>query len=86
MSRTKKSKAVPVVVILTILVAALAVVCFLINPLVIQPQKDAIAKANADAKAEVEERNRQAEAEYKARISELESQEKCPGEPQLARP
>ena len=58
MSRTKKSKAVPVVVILTILVAALAVVCFLINPLVIQPQKDAIAKANADAKAEVEERKR----------------------------
>ena len=81
MSRTKKSKAVPVVVILTILVAALAVVCFLINPLVIQPQKDAIAKANADAKAEVEERNRQAEAEYKARISELESQANQPVNP-----
>ena len=81
MSRTKKSKAVPVVVILTILVAALAVVCFLINPLVIQPQKDAIAKANADAKAEVEERNRQAEAEYKARISELESQANVPVNP-----
>ena len=81
MSRTKKSKAVPVVVILTILIAALAVVCFLINPLVIQPQKDAIAKANADAKAEVEERNRQAEAEYKARISELESQANVPVNP-----
>ena len=67
--------------ILTILVAALAVVCFLINPLVIQPQKDAIAKANADAKAEVEERNRQAEAEYKARISELESQANQPVNP-----
>ena len=80
-SRTKKSKAVPVVVILTILIAALAVVCFLINPLVIQPQKDAIAKANADAKAEVEERNRQAEAEYKARISELESQANQPVNP-----
>ena len=81
MSRTKKSKAVPVVAVLTILIAALAVVCFLINPLVIQPQKDAIAKANADAKAEVEERNRQAEAEYKARISELESQANQPVNP-----
>ena len=80
-SRTKKSKAVPVVAILAFLVAALAVVCFLINPLVIQPQKDAIAKANADAKAEVEERNRQAEAEYKARISELESQANQPVNP-----
>ena len=80
-SRTKKSKAVPVVAILAFLVAALAVVCFLINPLVIQPQKDAIAKANAEAKAEVEERNRQAEAEYKARISELESQANQPVNP-----
>ena len=80
-SRTKKSKAVPVVVILTILVAALAVVCFLINPLVIQPQKDAIAKANREAKAAVEEKNRQAEAEYQARIAELESEAKKPANP-----
>ncbi|MBR3333101.1 MAG: M15 family metallopeptidase [Clostridia bacterium] len=81
MSRTKKSKAVPVVAVLTFLIAALAVVCFLINPLVIQPQKDAIAKSNAEAKAAVEERNRQAEAEYKARISELESQANVPVNP-----
>jgi D-alanyl-D-alanine carboxypeptidase len=82
LSRTKKkSKAVLVVAILTFLIAALAVVCFLINPLVIQPQKDAIAKANADAKAAVEERNRQAEAEYKARIAELESKAKTPTNP-----
>ena len=47
MSRTKKSKAVPIVAVLTFLIAALAVVCFLINPLVIQPQKEAIAKAIA---------------------------------------
>ena len=57
MSKRKKSKAVPIVAVLTILIAALAVLCFLINPLVIQPKKDAIAKANADAKAAVEERN-----------------------------
>ncbi len=82
LSRTKKkSKAVLVVAILTFLIAALAVVCFLINPLVIQPKKDAIAKANADAKAAVEERNRQAEAEYKARIAELESKAKTPTNP-----
>ena len=81
MSRTKKSKAVPIVAILTFLIAALAVLCFLINPLVIQPQKDAIAKANEEAKAAVEERNRQAEAEYMARISELESQANQPVNP-----
>ena len=82
MSRNKKkSKAVPIVAILTFLIAALAVLCFLINPLVIQPKKDAIAKANEEAKAAVEERNRQAEAEYMARISELESQANQPVNP-----
>ncbi len=81
MSRTKKSKAVPIVLVLTVLIAALAVLCFLINPLVIQPQKDAIAKANEEARAEVEERNRQSEAEYKALIAELESQSKKPTNP-----
>jgi len=81
LARTKKSKAVPVVAVLTFLIVALAVVCFLINPLVIQPQRDAIAKANSDARAAVEERNRQAEAEYKARIAELESQAAQPSNP-----
>ena len=81
MSKTKKSKAVPIVAVLAFLIAALAVVCFLINPLVIQPQKDAIAKANRDAKAEVEERNRQAEAEYQARIAEMESEAQKPTNP-----
>lgn len=81
MSKKKKSKAVPIVAVLTFLIAALAVVCFLINPLVIQPQKDAIAKANADAKAAVEKKNREIEAEYKARIAELESQANKPTNP-----
>ena len=81
MSRTKKSKAVPVVLILTILITALAVVCFLINPLVIQPRRDAIQKANEEAKAAAEQRNLQAEAEYKARIAELESQANIPTNP-----
>ena len=78
MSRAKKSKAVPVVAVLTFLIAALAVVCFLIHPLVIQPKRDAIAKANEEARTAVEERNRQAEAEYMARIAELESQAATP--------
>ena len=81
MSRTKKSKAVPVVTILTILIAALAVLCFLINPLVIQPQRDAIAKENEARRAEAEAKNRDIEAEYQARISELESQAKKPVNP-----
>jgi D-alanyl-D-alanine carboxypeptidase len=81
MSRQKKSKAVPVVIFLTILIAALAVLCFLIKPLVIEPQKAAIAKANADAKAAVEERNKKAEAEYKALIAEMESEYNKPTNP-----
>ena len=81
MSRTKKSKAVPVVTILTILFAALAVLCFLINPLVIQPQRDAIKKENEARRAEAEAKNRDIEAEYQARISELESQAKKPVNP-----
>ena len=82
MSRTKKkSKAVLTVAVLAFLFAALAVVCFLIKPMVTQPQRDQIAKANAEAKAEVEERNREAEAAYQARIAELESQASIPTNP-----
>ena len=62
MARTKKSKAVPVVAVLTLLIIAAAVVCFLIEPLVIEPQREAIRKANEAAKAEVENRNKEAEA------------------------
>ena len=81
MSRTKKSKAVPVVIVLTILIAALAILCFLIKPLVIEPQKDALAKANADARAAVEERNRQAEVQYQAKLAELEAKANEPTNP-----
>ena len=81
MSRTKKSKAVPVVAVLTFLIIALAAVCFLINPLVIQPQKDAIAKANENARTEVEERNRDTLARYNSTLAELESQSSHPTNP-----
>ena len=81
MARTKKSKAVPVVAILTFLIIAAAVVCFLINPLVIEPQREAIRKANEDAKAEVEKRNQEAEAKYASAIAEMESQASIPTNP-----
>ena len=81
MARTKKSKAVPVVAVLTLLIIAAAVVCFLIKPLVIEPQREAIRKANEAAKAEVENRNKEAEAKYASAIAELESQASIPTNP-----
>ena len=82
MARTKKkSKAVPIVAVLTLLNIAAAVVCFLINPLVIQPQRDAIRKANEAARAEVEARNKEAETKYASAIAELESQASVPTNP-----
>jgi len=73
--KRKKSKAVPVVIILTILVAALCAGCFLVKPLVIDPKRAAVAEANQKAAAEVEERNRKIMAEYQATLAELENQQ-----------
>ena len=81
MARTKKSKAVPIVTVLTLLIIAAAVVCFLIKPLVIEPQREAIRKANEAARAEVENRNKEAEAKYASAIAELESQASIPTNP-----
>jgi len=82
LSRTKKkSRAVLIVSLLAILILGLAAVCFLFEPLVAKPQRDAIAKANADARAAVEQRNREAEARYAAAIAELESQSSIPTNP-----
>ncbi len=81
MSRPKKSKAVPVVTAVFILIAVLAVICFLINPLVIKPQRDALREADARAKAEVEEANHLAEIEYQKELSELESKRNTPTYP-----
>ena len=86
MSRPKKSKAVPIVLVLTILIAALAVLCFLINPLVIQPKRDAIAKANEAAKAEVEQHNQEIMNQYQLRLSELEREANTPTYPDWPEP
>ena len=81
MSRAKKSKAVPIVLVITILLAVLAFVCFLINPLVIQPKKDAIDKAYEDAKAAVEEHNKQIDIEYQLQLSEAQAAYNNPENP-----
>ena len=81
MSRAKKSKAVPIVLVITILLAVLAVVCFLINPLVIQPKKDAIDKAYDEAKAAVEEHNKQIDIEYQLKLSEAQAAYNNPENP-----
>ena len=44
MSKRKKSKAVPVVLVITILVAALAAGCFLVKPLLTDPLRTASEK------------------------------------------
>ena len=82
MSRNqKKSKAVPIVTVLAILVIAAAAVCFLFDPLVAKPQREAIARENEAARAAVVERNQEAEARYAAAIAELESQASVPTNP-----
>ena len=77
----KKSKAVPIVTVLAILVIAAAAVCFLFDPLVAKPQREAIARENEAARAAVVERNQEAEARYAAAIAELESQASVPTNP-----
>ena len=73
--KRKKSKAVPVVAVITVLVAALCAACFLVKPLVIDPQRKAVDDANKKAQAEVEEKNREIMAEYQATLAELENKQ-----------
>ena len=72
--KRKKSKAVPVVLIITILVAALAAGCFLIKPLLTDPLRKASAEDFEKKKAEVTQQNQQIMAEYNAAILELQNQ------------
>ncbi len=81
MSRPKKSKAFLTVAIIAVIVIALAILCFLFNPLVVQPQRAAVAKANAEMKAEVEQRNQDAMTKYQVERSEWESETKTPTQP-----
>ena len=80
--KRKKSKAVPVVLLITVLVAALAAGCFLLKPLVTDPIRKASAASLAKQQNEVAGRNQQIMAEYNAAIQELKRQREVePGNP-----
>ena len=72
--KRKKSKAVPVVLIITILVAALAVGCFLVKPMITDPLRKSSAENLAKQQNEVIQQNQQIMAEYNAAILELENE------------
>ncbi len=74
MSRRKKSKAVPVVLIITVLVAALAAGCFLVKPLITDPIRKASAADLQKKQEEVTRQNQEIMAEYNAAILELTTQ------------
>jgi len=72
--KRKKSKAVPVVLIITVLMAALAAACFLLKPLFTDPIRQASAKDLAKQQDEVTRQNQEIRAEYDATILELQNQ------------
>ena len=72
--KRKKSKAVPVVLVITLLAAALAVGCFLVKPMVTDPIRKSSAEELARQQEEVAQRNREIQAEYDAAILELQNQ------------
>lgn len=72
--KRKKSKAVPVVLIITLLVAALAAGCFLVKPLLTDPIRKAATDELAKKQDQVAQENQQIMAEYSAAIQELKNQ------------
>ena len=74
MSRSrKKSKAVPVVTVIFILVAALCAACFLF-PQYVAKQEESAAADLERRQEEVIARNQEVEATYAARLAEMENQ------------
>ena len=74
MSRRKKSKAVPVVLLIAVLAAALAAGCFLLKPLVTDPIRQASAANLAKQQEEVVRENQEIMAQYNAAILELQNE------------
>lgn len=72
--KRKKSKAVPVVLIITILAAAIAAGCFLVRPMITDPLRKASADDLAKRQAEVVRKNQEIQAEYEATILDLQNQ------------
>ncbi len=68
--KRKKSKAVPVVIVLTVLLAALCIGCFYAGTMLETRRAEILSRAQA----EVEERNAQARQEYAAAMAEFEQQ------------
>ena len=71
--KQKKSKAVPIVLVIFLLFAAIAAGLFLVRPMLLDPIEQT-AKAEFDrTTAEVQQRNQDIMAEYRATILELEN-------------
>ena len=70
----KKSKAVPLVLVITILVAALAVGCFLVKPMITDPLRKSSADNLVKQQNEAVAQNQEIMAEYNAAILELQNQ------------
>ena len=84
MSRRKKSKAVPVVLIITILAAALGIGCFVWNAIQEDNQSkaaDRIEQKYLQDVASVEAENARIMAEYNALILDMKNQAKTPSNP-----
>ena len=73
--KKKKSKAVPVVLVITFVMAALAAACFLLKPLFTDPIRKASANDLAKQQEEVTRQNQEIRAEYEATILELQNQQ-----------
>ena len=80
--KRKKSKAVPVVLVITLLAAALAAGCFLVKPLLTDPIRKASTADLEKRQAQVAQENQQIMADYTAAIQDLQNQRnKDPGNP-----
>ena len=70
----KKSKAVPIVLVVFVVMAALAAACFLLKPMVTDPLRKTSADNLAKQQADVVRQNQEIQAEYEATILELQNQ------------
>ena len=74
--KRKKSKAVPVVLVIALLTAALAAGCFLIKPMITDPLRKTSAENLAKQQEEVAEQNQLIMDEYNQTIRDLENEHK----------
>ena len=82
MSNRKKSKAVPVVLVITLLVAALAACGFLLRPVITDPIRQTAAKEMAEQYAAVDKQNEENQQAYQQSLIDLRNQAMQPTEPE----